>query len=169
MFGYSSPGFAHCHRCHGNLFWRGSAHGTLGEACHAAFHVAVPADASALRWRPFVKALSKILRAGQAPSVTIPRTPWRFEFARLPAQRAELCVPSAVIRLQRVACLLQTTLQTLTRTAAHPCAVGWQGMSRRVQQNGFIIALSPCRRRQRGHPRAGFASAAPDGYPRTSR
>lgn len=24
----------------------------------------------------FVKAVSKILRAGQAPSVTIPRTPW---------------------------------------------------------------------------------------------
>ena len=54
------------------------AQGALGEACDAPFHVAVPADAPALPWWPFVKALSKIRRAGQAPSVTIPRTSHRF-------------------------------------------------------------------------------------------
>ena len=36
------------------------------------------AAAAILRRVSFVKALSKILRAGQAPSVTIPRTSHRF-------------------------------------------------------------------------------------------
>ena len=42
-----------------------------------AFRLAARGPCAAMR--TFVKALSKILHAGQALSVTIPRTPWRFD------------------------------------------------------------------------------------------
>jgi hypothetical protein len=61
------------------LFLRGWRECDHGRSLLSALNVAVSRLRLCAAALPFVKALSKIVRAGQAPSVTIPRTPWRVD------------------------------------------------------------------------------------------